>query len=155
MHLITQKISGIPQGLEVVPLSVDRHKLARRRWRGEAADGTDFGFDVTEPLDHGDCIFVAETKAYVIEQQAEACFEIHLREPKESAWMGWMIGNLHFKAAFTEASILVQDDLAVEQMLEREHIHFHRVQRVFQPSKQGGHSHDHDHGHSHGHSHSH
>jgi len=155
MNLITQKLSEIPTGAEVVQLSVDRHKLARRRWRGEAADGTDFGFDVTEALDHGDAFFSSDGKVYVIDQQPEACFEIHLSEPKQSAWMGWMIGNLHFKAAFTDDSILVQDDLAVEQMLEREHIHFHRVQRVFQPSKQGGHSHDHDHGHSHSHSHGH
>ena len=64
-----------------------------------------------------------------------------------------MIGNLHFKAAFSEEGLLVQDDLAVEQMLDREHIHYHRVQRIFQPSKQWGLSHDQDHAHSHSHSH--
>ncbi|MDG1300712.1 MAG: hypothetical protein P8R37_03910 [Opitutae bacterium] len=155
MNLITQPLASIPEGLEVIPLSVDRHKLARRRWRGKAADGTDFGFDVVEALSHGDCIHISDAEAYVIDQAPEDCFLIALKGAKEAAWMGWMVGNLHFKAAFSDEGVLVQDDLAVEQMLDREHIHYHRVQRVFQPAKQGGHSHDHGDSHSHDHSHSH
>ena len=155
MHLITQALFHIPENLETIALSVDRHKLARRRWRGEAADGADFGFDVAEALSHGDCIHIDGAKAYVIEQAPEACFLVPIGEAIQAAWVGWMIGNLHFKAAFTEEGVLVQDDLAVEQMLEREQIHYHRVTKVFQPSKQGGHSHDHDEAHSHSHSHSH
>lgn len=155
MELIKGALEAVPEGKEVVALSVDRHKLARRRWRGEATDGADFGFDVVEPLSHGDCIHETDTKAYVIEQAAEACFLIGLGTAKEAAWIGWMVGNLHFKAAFSDDGVLVQDDLAVEQMLEREQIHYHRVTRVFEPAKQGGHSHDHshEHGHDHGHSH--
>ncbi len=145
MQLITQALPRTPEGLEVVPVPVDRHKLSRRRWRGTASDGTDFGFDVAEPLQSGDCIHVTDTKTYVIEQSPEACFFVPINEPKVAAWIGWMIGNLHFKASFSEAGVLVQDDLAVEQMLEREQIDYRRVQRVFQPAKQGGHSHDHSH----------
>lgn len=155
MHLITEHIHAHADGRELVPVVVDRHKLARRRWRGVAADGTDFGFDVNEALSHGDCIYETDTKLYVIEQSPEDCFIVPIGEAKEAAWIGWMIGNLHFKAAFVEAGVLVQDDLAVQQMLDREQIQYERVHRVFQPSKQGGHSHDHDHGHSHGHSHAH
>lgn len=149
MELITQALPHPHAGREVVAVSVDRHKLVRRRWRGVATDGTDFGFDVNESLNHGDCIYETDTKSYIIEQVPEDCFLIALSGAKESAWMGWMIGNLHFKASFSDEGVLVQDDLAVEQMLEREHIHYHRVKRIFQPAKQGGHSHDHDHGHSH------
>lgn len=155
MNLITQVLPNIPENLTAVSIPVDRHKLARRRWRGSATDGTDFGFDVGEALGHGDCVHATESTAYVIEQSPEACFLIALKGAEEAAWIGWMIGNLHFKAAFSEEGVLVQDDLAVEQMLEREHIHYHRVQRVFQPSKQGGHSHGHDHSHGHSHDHSH
>jgi urease accessory protein len=151
MQLITEALPAQPAGLEVVPVIVDRHKLARRRWRGVAADGTDFGFDVHEALSHGDYIHTTATQAYQIAQSPEACFLVSIGEPHQAAWLGWMVGNLHFKAAFSEAGILVQDDLAVEQMLEREHIHYHRVSRVFQPSKQGGHSHDHGHAPDHSH----
>lgn len=151
MHLITKALSCTPGHLEVVAIPVDRHKLARRRWRGSASDGSDFGFDVSEALSHGDCVYWTETNAYVIEQSPEDCLLIGLGEVQEAAWIGWMIGNLHFKAAFGKAGVLVPDDLAVEQMLEREGIYYRRVRHVFQPSKQGGLSHDHNH--SHGHSH--
>ena len=149
MHFITHPLPGVPESLNIVKVKVDRHKLARRRWRGTATDGSDFGFDVSEALSHGDCIHTTDSHAYVIEQSLEDCFLVPIREPQEAAWIGWMIGNLHFKAAFTEAGVLVQDDLAVQQMLDREQIHYHRVQQVFQPAKQGGHSHDHDHAHTH------
>ena len=155
MHLITQALEADISSLETIPVKIDRHKLARKRWRHAAEDNTDFGIDVEEALSHGDVIHKTDTKAYVIEPEPEDCFQIALPEPAKAAWTGWMIGNLHFKAAFTDDSILVPDDLAVEQMLEREHIHFHRVKAVFQPSKQCGHSHDHDHAHSHSHSHEH
>jgi urease accessory protein len=59
-----------------------------------------------------------------------------------------MVGNLHFKAAFSSAGILVQDDLAVRQMLEREAIVYEPVQQIFEPSKQGGHAHEHSHSHA-------
>jgi urease accessory protein len=154
MNLITQSISEIPAGLATISVVVDRHKLARRRWRGEAADGTDFGFDVNEALKDGDCIYVSDTAAYVIDQGPEDCFLIALGGAKEAAWIGWMIGNLHFKASFSDEGVLVQDDLAVRQMLDREKIQYQQVCRVFQPSKQGGHSHDHDHSHGLGNVHS-
>lgn len=148
MQLITQALPEAPDHLSVIPLVVDRHKLARRRWRGVAADGSDFGFDVAEALSHEDCIHLTDTTAYVIQQSPESCFLIGIGDAKQAAWIGWMVGNLHFKAAFSEEGILVQDDLAVQQMLDREHIHYHKVERVFQPAKQGGHSHDHSHDHS-------
>jgi urease accessory protein len=147
MQLITQALEAIPSGLKTIAVSVDRHQLARRRWRGVAADGTEFGIDVSEALTHGTCIHTTETTAYLIEQTPESCLLVPIQAKVAAAHMGWMIGNLHFKAAFFEAGILVSDDLAVLQMLERENIPFQRVERVFQPARQGGHSHDHDHSH--------
>jgi urease accessory protein len=155
MHLINQALDPVPHHHDHISIQVDRHKLARKRWRGTATDRTDFGFDVQEALNHGDCVYVKNDVAYVIEQSPEPCFLIPIGEGKHAAWLGWMIGNLHFKASVTEEGILVQDDVAVEQMLERESISFQRLTRIFQPSKSGGHSHDHDHGHSHSHEHHH
>ena len=110
MELITQALPHAHPGRVVVAISVDRHKLVRRRWRGVATDGTDFGFDVNESLNHGDCIYETDTKSYIIEQVPEDCFLIALSGAMESAWMGWMIGNLHFKASFSDEGVLVQDD---------------------------------------------
>lgn len=147
MQLITAAQGAPKKPLEAIALRVDRHKLARRRWRACAEDGVDFGFDVPEALQHGDCIFEEDTKAYYIEQEPEACLLVAFTTSEASAWIGWMVGNLHFKAAFSDSGILVQDDLAVRQMFEREQIDYQQVQRIFQPAKQGGHSHNHSHSH--------
>lgn len=149
MQLITQSIARPSEDLTEVYVKVDRHKLVRRRWRGVAEDGTEFGFDLEDALNHGDYFYASDEAVYLIDQSPEDCFLIALGDAQTAAWIGWMVGNLHFKAAFSDEGILVQDDLAVEQMLQREHIHYHEVQRVFQPSKQGGHSHEHDHSHTH------
>jgi len=148
MHLVHQSTS-LPNSSEQIRIPADRHTLARRRWRGTAEDGTDFGFDLSEALNHGDCVLVLEGKAYCIAQKPEACFLIRLEGESKAAWLGWMIGNLHFKASFSSEGILVQNDLAIEQMLEREHIAHEKVERIFQPAKSGGHSHDHSHDHHH------
>ena len=151
MQIIEQSIHSHKNLAEVIPLSVDRHTLARKRWHGIASDGSEFGFDLKSSLKHGDIFFEKEGRLYAIEQTEEPCFLIQLSTPKASAWLGWMVGNLHFKAEFTEEGMLVQDDLAVRQMLERESIEFALVNRIFQPCAQGGHSHDHPHSHSHEH----
>ena len=148
MHLITAALSTYPDSLPQITIAVDRHKLARRRWRGLAQDGQDFGFDLIEPLQHGDPVFVSEQAVYCIEQLPEPCLRLPLAVAHEAAWLGWMVGNLHFKAAFSSEGILVQDDLAVRQMLQREAIAYAPVQQIFEPSKQGGHTHDHSHRHA-------
>ena len=149
MQIIKQSIHAHENESEVILLSVDRHTLARKRWRGVASDGSEFGFDLENILKHRVAFFKKGGKCYVINQTEEPCFLIELNTPKLSAWLGWMVGNLHFKAEFTEQGMLVQDDLAVRQMLERESIAFTLVSRVFQPCAQGGHDHSHSHGHSH------
>ncbi|MFL2847549.1 MAG: urease accessory protein UreE [Coraliomargaritaceae bacterium] len=151
MQIIEQSIHAHKDKAEVIQLFVERHTLARKRWRGVASDGIEFGFDLKSSLKHGDVFFEKEGKLYAIEQTEEPCFLIQLDAPKVSAWLGWMVGNLHFKAEFTEEGMLVQDDLAVRQMLERESIDFALVNRIFQPCTQGGHSHDQPHSHSHAH----
>ena len=149
MHLIKHVLPSINECRSIVPILVDRHKLSRRRWRGIASDGKEFGIDVAEAICHGDCVYETETSRYIIEQEPEKCLLILLSELRNAAWIGWMIGNLHFKASFSEEGLLVQDDLAVIQMLEREQIPYNQVTRIFQPAKQGGHSHNHTHAHTH------
>lgn len=148
MQLIKAPLTSYPDSLLPIAVAVDRHKLARRRWRGVASDGRDFGFDLAEPLHHGAVIDFSDEAVYRIEQTPEPCLLLAIHAVKQAAWLGWMVGNLHFKAAFSSNGILVQDDLAVLQMLEREAIPFKRVHQVFAPSKQGGHSHDHSHSHA-------
>jgi urease accessory protein len=128
-----------------VALSVDRHTLAKRRWRGRAVDGEEFGFELHDPLTDGAVFFESATARYVIEQQPEPLLAIALTDPESAARIAWQIGNLHFPVAVKEGRILVENDLAIRQMLERDHVPFEAVEAVFQPLNAGaGHHHHHE-----------
>jgi urease accessory protein len=129
-----------------VVLHADRVTLAKRRWRGVAEDGREFGFDLVAPVSHGDCFFIDGAACYVIEQQPEAVLEISVATPEEAARIAWNIGNLHFGIQVLPASLRMVDDLAIAQMLAREGIAFQRRTEVFLPlSSGGGHHHHHAH----------
>ena len=140
-----------------VCLKVERRVLAKRRWRGQADDGTDFGFDLSAPLKHGDQFHFAHEQRYQIEQLPEQVFKVAYPDSREAAHRAWQVGNLHFPAQFTDGYLLVENDLAIRQMLERNDIPFEEAEEVFQPvvAAAGHHHHDHDHDHGHTHSHSH
>jgi urease accessory protein len=118
---------------EAVSLNVDRRVLAKRRWRGEADDGTVFGFDLALPLKHGICFYEAENKNYLINQKVEKVFRVSFSNQKDAAHLAWQVGNLHFPAQFKDTYLLVEGDLAVQYMLERNGIPFEDSMEVFQP----------------------
>src|SRR5687768_12334128 len=102
MQLVHDHLHNVDPALERIPLSVDRLTLAKRRWRGAARDGRDFGFELEYPLAHDDVFFTSETAAYYIEQSPEPVLEVPLAEkPAAAARLGWIIGNLHFPLEVT------------------------------------------------------
>lgn len=132
-----------------VELRVDRLKLAKRRWRGLAEDGRDFGFDLETPLHDGDFVFETGSHRYQIRQTPEAVLELQFANgmsPAALALLGWNIGNLHFPVEIGTDCLRVADDPALRQLFEREHYQFVEVQRVFRPATSGAH-----HGHHHHH----
>ena len=133
MNLIISHLHDIPEGKQIVPLKVDRRKLAKRRWRGQAQDGEDFGFDLSHPLSNGTPFHESEEKVYVIEQASEPVLKISFQEQRQAAYYGWMVGNLHFSADFHDNAVIAEDDPAVRQMLERNNIAFSEENLVFEP----------------------
>ena len=135
--------AGDHAGLPLVPVRADRRTLAKTRWRALAEDGTEFGFDLAQPLRHGAAVFQNDRARYVIEQRPEGLLRVPVADPTEAARLGWMIGNLHFPAQVRDGGIFVEADQAVRQMLAREHIPFEETEGVFQPLIAGGHHHHH------------
>ena len=117
-----------------VNLHAERLTLAKRRWRGVAEDGAEFGFDLAGPLSDGAVFYATEVAVYVIAQRPEPCLEVALI-PRVApvARLGWAIGNLHFPIEVTEEVIRVPDDPALRQLFEREKIPFVPCERVFKP----------------------
>lgn len=156
MHSVRARIDNPNLQLPKIFLSVPRHTLAKRRWRAKAEDGTDFGFDLESPLKHGDTVFQTAKCVYVIYQEPEKVLSISFQTPPEAARLAWQVGNLHFPVAVQEDGLLVEDDLAVRQMLDREHIDYTETEAVFQPLSGVAAHHHHSHSASHhGHHHQH
>ena len=141
MELIHHALTGWDQHLSVLRIPVERLSLAKRRWRGIAEDGTEFGFDLEAPLTDGAAIFQSDAAVYILAQKYEPVLEVALGSDSPSAArLGWMIGNLHFAVEVAGAIVRVVDDPAVRQLFEREHIPFTACKRVFHPIS-GGHHH--------------
>jgi len=130
---IVRHAAGTFRGVSVIPLPVERHILNKKRWRGVASDGTEFGFDLDRPLRHQTVFFQTESADYVIRQSPEILFQIPIISAVQAAKIAWQIGNLHFPVSVGEHYILAEDDPAVAQMLGREKIPFAKVTEVFEP----------------------
>jgi urease accessory protein len=157
VHLVHAPLAAADLNLPEVPIRADRQKLAKRRWRGLADDGTDFGFELETPLLHGDVAAVAEGMRYVIRQTPEPVLEIPLDVPADAAAVvGWAVGNLHFAIEAQAERVLAPDDPGLRQALDRLGIHYHEATAVFQPHRFAGSllGHGHAHGPEHGHTHS-
>jgi urease accessory protein len=126
-----------------VRLLASRATLAKRRWRGVAEDGREFGFDLDEALAHGAHFFADDASHYVLEQTPEDVLEIPVTTMEQAARVAWSLGNLHFGVQVQPQAVRVTEDPAVLQLLARESIAFKRVSCVFLPLSAGAHHHHH------------
>jgi urease accessory protein len=133
LDIIRAPLADVSSALALVALPIDRFTLAKRRWRGKAADGHEFGFDLERPLRHGDAFFATESHVYRIEQAPEPLLKIALGTAPQSAAAAWQIGNMHFPVQVAVDHLLVEDDPILRQVLEREAIAFEPVTGIFQP----------------------
>ena len=136
MHLINQPAAQPDLTLLSVAIRVDRLKLAKRLWRGEAVDGMEFGFELEQPLQPGEVVFQTNRVCYVIEQIPEALLEISLDiAPSAAAGIGWAIGNLHLELMAEATRLLTPDDKAVRQLLARLNVPYRETTAVFRPGR--------------------
>lgn len=125
---------------EQIELLAERRLFLKRRWRGVAADGTEFGFDLEARLKHGAVIHQTPNHDYVIHQELETVYEIRPTSADEAALMGWKIGNLHFPVQIVDGVLRVTCDPAIQQLLEREAWPFETVTVVFNPLRVTAHA---------------
>ena len=119
-----------------IALKAGRFTVVKRLWRGVAEDGTEFGFELSAPLKHGDTFWQSGTARYVLQQEPEAVVEISLEiAPSAAAGIGWAIGNLHLELAAEPTRLLAPDEPAVRQLLERLKVPFKPVSAIFRPGR--------------------
>ena len=118
---------------EQVRLRAERRMFLKRRWRGTAEDGAEFGFDLAGRLHSGAVIHRTATVDYVILQEKEPVFEIPYESAAQAALIGWKIGNLHFPVQIGDGWLRVTQDLAVTQLCEREGWSLKEADVIFNP----------------------
>ena len=137
MHLIEKMVASESEKPPEnrIELAVERRKFLKRRWRGTAPDGTDFGFDLESRLTNGCVIFQSGDTDYIVCQLPEKVYEIPFSNPAEGALIGWKVGNLHLPAQVMESSLRILHDDAMKQLLDREGWPFTEPEVLFTPMK--------------------
>lgn len=136
MYLVHVSVAQPDLALPAISLRVERMTLAKRLWRGTAADGTEFGFELSAPLKDGDCFWQTAAARYVICQHPEPVVEISLEvAASAAAGIGWAIGNLHLELAAEPTRLLASDEPAVRQLLERLKVPFKSTTAIFRPGR--------------------
>ena len=123
--------------LPAVALCTDRRTLVKRLWRGTAADGVEFGFELTAPLQPGATFHQTATHRYVIEQAPEALLEVQLANLPASAaaGIGWAVGNLHLEFSSEADRLLTPDEPAARQLFARIQVEYFATSAVFRPGR--------------------
>jgi urease accessory protein len=145
LRLVSGPLAAPDPSRPEIAIPVDRLTLAKRLWRGVADDGVEFGFELAQPLRHGDTVLEGPSSRYVIRQREEAVVEIPLEMPPcAAAAVGWAIGNLHLQLASEPARLLAADEPAIRQLLDRLQVPYRPGRTVFRPGRfsRGARSHD-------------
>ncbi len=142
MHLIQRMLAKTSTFLpeRQIVLAAERRKFLKRRWRGVAEDGTEFGFDLEERLADGGVIFQQDGIDYIVRQLPEVVYRIPYTSPAEAALVAWKTGNLHLPAQILDDAILVLHDEAMDQLLQREGWKFTEPEVLFTPMKAMAHA---------------
>lgn len=140
MHIVERMVAPISQCERQIVLSAERRKFLKRRWRGVAEDGMEFGFDLESRLVDGCVIFQAGGVDYIVRQLQEKVFEVAFESPSHAALVGWKVGNLHLPAQVMEGSLRVLHDDAMAQLLTREGWKFSEPEVLFSPLKAMAHA---------------
>jgi len=141
-HIVTRKIADLssrPEEEQIL-LVADRRQFLKRRWRGTARDGTEFGFDLESRLQDGCVIHQTPEADYVVRQEHETVYILHPRTADEAALLGWRIGNLHVPVEITGSEIRAVNDPSVRQLLEREGWPFEERTLLFNPLRVNAHA---------------
>jgi urease accessory protein len=134
LTMVHAPVASADPALPEVALRVDRRTLAKRIWRGVAADGTEFGFELEKPLKPEAVISQTAMARYVIVQEPEPVLEVALGiAPSAAAGIGWAVGNLHLELSADATRLLAPDEPAVRQLFARLQVPFTATTAVFRP----------------------
>jgi urease accessory protein len=93
-------------------------------------------------LTPGDVLYVGPDWYLTIEAAEEPVIAVLPRSREEGIRVAFEVGNRHFALALDGDRLLIPDDPAMEQLLTRLGVSWHRTRAIFVPVG-AGHRHDH------------
>jgi urease accessory protein len=122
-------------------LGAEERRWGRRRVRTEKGRELVLALPTGSVLRPGDILHVGADHYVVIEAAVEAVLAVTPRSRDELVRVAFEVGNRHFTVALDGDRLLVPDDVAMEQLLDRLAVPWTRERAVFAPIG-AGHRHE-------------
>jgi urease accessory protein len=123
-------------------LTAEERRWGRRRVKTEKGRELALALPTGSLLSPGHVLYVGDDYYVLIEAAVEAVLAVAPRSRDEMVRVAFEVGNRHFTVAIDGDRLLVPDDIAMEQLLERLGVPWKRDRTVFAPIG-AGHRHDH------------
>ena len=114
-------------------LTAEERRWGRRRVTTEAGRVLALALPTGSVLRPGDLLHVGRDFYVVIEAASEPVLAVSPRSHEEALRVAFEVGNRHFTLAVDGERLLVPDDPAMEQLLERLDVPWQRDHAVFVP----------------------
>jgi urease accessory protein len=122
-------------------LTAEERRWARRRVRTQGGRELALALPTGTLLRPGEVLFVGPAWYVAVEAAVEPVIAVAPRSREEALRVAFEVGNRHFTLAIDGDRLLVPDDPAMEQLLERLGIPWRRGRASFEPVG-AGHRHD-------------
>jgi urease accessory protein len=119
----------------------EERRWTRRRTRTAHGRELALALPTGSVLEPGTLLAVGADFYVEVEALAEPVLAVVPRSPREAIRLAFEVGNRHFPLALDGERLLVPDDSALRQLLERLGVAFERTEAVFTPIG-GGHRHE-------------
>jgi urease accessory protein len=126
---------------DVLVLTAEERRWGRRRVVTRGGRELALALPTGSALTPDDVLHVGPDWYVVIEAAPEAVLAVTPRSREEGLRVAFEVGNRHFTLALDGERLLVADDPAMEQLLQRLGLTFERTRAAFVPL---GHGHRHD-----------
>lgn len=118
---------------DVLSLTWEERRWTRRRVTTRAGREVALALPTGSVLRAGDVVLVEPEWYLAIEAAPEPVLAVSPRDAAEAVRVAFEVGNRHFALALDGAELLVPDDSAMTQMMDRLGVAWRRQQAVFEP----------------------
>ncbi|HYE89630.1 MAG TPA: urease accessory protein UreE [Terriglobales bacterium] len=140
VHVADERLRALER--DTLVLTAEERRWGRRRVKTSAGRELALALPTGSLLQPGHVLHVADDHYVVVEAAMEDVIVIVPRSRDDAIRIAFEVGNRHFTVAIDGERLLVPDDVAMEQLLTRIGVDWHRARAVFAPIG-AGHRHEH------------